>query len=222
MALSSGGVFSGTPTTPGSYTFGIRFTDAHGFPADQEVTVVIAAAGTSITSGKPPRGTVGKRYSFRFTAEGDSDIRFSVAVGDLPAGLTLEPDGRLRGRPESSGDFTFAVRADGTATSAIEEVSLPVAAAPAAPTPTATATTPPPPTAPAVVPIEVSPSPTETAQTSPAAATPSPQPRGAWWLPTTGSNSAVVLLLLSVLAFSIGGILFVLAYERRRRFTTPE
>ena len=33
---------------------------------------------------------------------------------------------------------------------------------------------------------------------------------------------AAVLLLLSVVAFSVGGILLVLAYNRRRSFTTPE
>ncbi len=217
MALSSGGVLSGTPSTPGSYTFGIRLTDQHGFHADQEVTVVIAAPATTITSGRPPRGTVGEGYSFRFTAEGDAEIRFSVTAGDLPPGLTLAPDGRLSGQPEFAGSFAVTVHAAGTATSATEELSLIVDAAPFAPTPTPTAT----PTAPTPAPTEPSATPTEAVPTTPAAASPSPQPRGSWWLPTTGSNSALVLLLLSVVAFSIGGILLVLSYNRRR-FTTPE
>ncbi|WP_239098567.1 putative Ig domain-containing protein, partial [Micromonospora qiuiae] len=210
-----------TPSTAGSHTFGIRLTDQHGFHADHEVTVVIAAPATAITSGEPPRGTVGTRYSFRFTAEGDSDIRFSVAAGFLPPGLTLDPDGRLSGRPEIAGSFPVTVRAAGTATSATEELSLVVAAALSEPTSTPT----PAPTAAAIVPMpaptEPSATPTEVVPTTPAAASPSPEPQGSWWLPTTGSNSALVLMLLSVVAFSIGGILLVLTYNRRR-FTTPE
>ncbi|WP_433531848.1 Ig domain-containing protein [Micromonospora sp. CA-263727] len=217
MTLSSAGVFSGTPTTPGSHTFGIRISDAHGFFAEQQVTVVVAAPATAITSGEPPRGTVGKGYSFRFTAEGDSDIRFSVTAGDLPAGLTLAPEGRLGGTPGAAGIFAFTVRAAGTATSATVEVSLVVAAAPA-PSPS--------PGTPSATPSEPTPTPTEPAETptaTPTAPSPTASPSrttGAW-LPVTGSSSSLVLLLLAVVAFCVGGILFVMAYERHRRFTTP-
>ncbi|WP_230415850.1 Ig domain-containing protein [Micromonospora tarapacensis] len=99
MALSSSGILAGTPTTPGSYGLGIRVTDAHGFHAEADVTVVIAAPAVAITSGEPPRGRVGRAYSFRFTAEGDSDIQFGVAAGSLPPGLVLGPQGRLTGTP---------------------------------------------------------------------------------------------------------------------------
>ncbi|RLP98113.1 hypothetical protein EAD96_28960, partial [Micromonospora sp. BL1] len=52
--------------------------------------------------------------------------------------------------------------------------------------------------------------------------TPSPSKVSGAWLPITGPGSPLVLLLLSVVAFSVGGILLVLAYNRRRSFTTPE
>jgi hypothetical protein len=130
MALSSLGVFSGTPTTPGSYTFAIRLIDAHGFYAEQDISIVIANAAATITSAQPPKGTVGSAYSFNFTAEGDSNIQFSVAAGDLPEGLTLAPTGLLSGTPQQEGSYTFSIEALGTETSATADVTLVIEAAP--------------------------------------------------------------------------------------------
>ncbi|WP_222870553.1 putative Ig domain-containing protein [Micromonospora sp. MP36] len=191
MAVSSAGKLSGTPTTPGSYAFGIRMTDTHGFSADQDVTVVIADPATTFTSGEPPRGAVGEEYSFRFTATGDSDIQFSVTAGDLPAGLTLAPDGVLSGTPESAGSFTFTVKATGTASSATDEVTLAVDAASSSPSST--------PTSPSPDPSSTSPS-----------ATAGPG------LPVTGSDTRT-MLLLGVAVIAVGGMLLLVAYERRRR-----
>jgi LPXTG-motif cell wall-anchored protein len=187
MALSSAtGKLSGAPTTPGSYTFGVRLTDANGFFADQDVTVVIAAPAAAITSGAPPRGTVGTDYSFRFTAAGDSGITFSVTAGDLPAGLDLAADGTLSGTPETAGSATFTVRATGTASSATVEVTVVIDAAPATPTPSA--------------------SPSATAGSG---------------LPVTGS-SLTPMLLLGIAGIIVGGVLLVVARQRRRRFLTHE
>ncbi|MBQ1028254.1 LPXTG cell wall anchor domain-containing protein [Micromonospora sp. C95] len=76
------------------------------------------------------------------------------------------------------------------------------------------------PTAPTATPTPVDP--TSTPSTSPAAPVPSPSKTSGAWLPVTGSNSTIVLLSLGVLAFSIGGILLVVTFNRRRRFSTPE
>ncbi|WP_341719443.1 Ig domain-containing protein [Micromonospora sp. FIMYZ51] len=218
--LLVGSSLGGEPDTPGSYPFTLRMTDKNGRFDEQDVTIVVAKAATAFTSGDPLPGTVGKPYSFEFTADGDSDIAFTLAGGALPDGLTLDKEGLLSGAPGSAGTFTFTVQAKGHQTSATNEVSLTVAAAT--------------PTTPTVPPTGPRPTPTATPTSSDPTATPSesspaaPQPTSSpskasgAWLPITGSNSAVVLLLLSVLAFSIGGILFVVAYERRRRFTTPE
>ncbi|MFU8871077.1 Ig domain-containing protein [Micromonospora sp. SL4-19] len=194
MALSSlSRNLSGTPTTPGSYTFGVRVTDANGFFADQDVTVVIADPATTITSGDPPAGTVGEAYSFRFTATGDSNIKFSLAAGDLPDGLTLARDGVLSGTPESASSFTFTVKATGTASSDTAEVTVVIAAAPPSSTPTPTVT-----------------------PTSPA---PSPSATHGTGLPVTGSDTSAILLL-GVAAIALGGILLLVVRARRQRFTT--
>ncbi|MEU8018145.1 putative Ig domain-containing protein, partial [Micromonospora parva] len=208
----------GSPTTPGTYPFTLRMTDKNKLFDEQAATIVVATAAATFTSGDPPAGTQGRSYSFRFTADGDSDIAFALAGGALPGGLTLDKSGRLSGVPGSAGTFTFTVQATGRSTSATRNVSLVVA--PASPgTPTAT------PTDPAATP-------TPTASTDPAATpsesdlatfqpAPAPARSKGGWLPLTGAGSPLVLLLMGVLAFSVGGILLVLAYNRRR-FTTPE
>ncbi len=124
MALSTSRVFSGTPTTPGTYTFGIRLTDKYGFFVDQDVTVVIVAPATTIASTAPPRGVVGTAYSFAFTATGDSNIQFSLAGGQVPSGLSLAPNGVLSGTPSAAGSFTFTVKAAGTGSSATRAVTV--------------------------------------------------------------------------------------------------
>ena len=198
LALSSvSGKLSGTPTTTGTYTFGIRMTDANGFYAEQNVTVVIADPATTITSGDPPLGTVGEAYSFRFTAAGDSDIKFSLAAGDLPDGLTLASDGVLGGTPEAVGSFSFTVKATGTATSDTAEVTVTIAAAPS-PTPSPTST------------------PTSPASGTPDPASPTTTPGSG--LPVTGSSLAT-MLLLGVAAIALGGMILVVLRVRRQRFT---
>ncbi|MFG2060215.1 Ig domain-containing protein [Micromonospora sp. NPDC048871] len=216
--LVVGNSLGGSPNTAGTYRATLRMTDKNGFFGEQDITIVVAQAATAFTSGNPPSGTVGQPYSFPFTAEGDENITFSLAAGDLPNGLTLATNGLLSGTPSSVGTFDFMVRAAGAQTSATTEVAMVVVARS---TPTATPTGPTAtPTGPTVTPSPVDP--TATPSESPAAPVPSPSKTSGAWLPVTGSNSTIVLLLLSVLAFSIGGILLVLTVNHRRRFSAPE
>ncbi|MFF0719414.1 putative Ig domain-containing protein [Micromonospora sp. NPDC003816] len=209
LSLSSAGVLAGSPSQAGRYRLDLLATDANGFQGRQEVTLVIATPAVVVTSAAPPRGTAGQAYSFRFSADGDSDIRFGLAAGALPDGLVLAADGVLSGTPTVAGSFDFTVRATGTATSDTEELSLVVY-----PDPTATPSVSPTPTEqPTAYPTAPSQSPT------PTAAAPSPSRTTGAWLPVTGENSALVLMLLGVVAFSIGGILLVVAYRRRQGFT---
>ncbi|MEH0822056.1 MULTISPECIES: putative Ig domain-containing protein [unclassified Micromonospora] len=223
--LVVGTSLGGAPTTPGTYTFTLRMTDKNDRFDEQNATVVVAEAATAFTSGEPPAATVGKPYSFRFTADGDSGIAFALAAGALPGGLTLGEEGLLSGTPNSAGTFAFTVAAKGYGTSATKQVSLTVAArTPGTPTatpadPTATPTPADPTATPTPGDPAATPSESSTAAPQP---TPSPSKVSGAWLPITGPGSPLVLLLLSVVAFSIGGILLVLAYNRRRSFTTPE
>ncbi|WP_409073570.1 putative Ig domain-containing protein [Micromonospora chalcea] len=221
--LVVGTSLGGAPTTAGTYTFTLRMTDKNDRFGEQDATIVVAEAAAAFTSGDPPAATVGKRYSFRFTAAGDSDIVFSLAAGALPDGLTLDGEGRLSGTPGSAGTFAFTVAAKGYSTSATKQVSLTVAARnPGTPTASPTGSTPDPadPTA-TPTPDDPAATPSESSTSAPLP-TASPSKVSGAWLPITGPGSPLVLLLLSIVAFSIGGILLVLAYNRRRTFTTPE
>ncbi|MCZ7425320.1 putative Ig domain-containing protein [Micromonospora sp. WMMA1949] len=222
--LVVGTSLGGAPTTPGTYTFTLRMTDKNDRFDEQNATVVVAEAATAFTSGDPPAATVGKPYSFRFTADGDSDIVFALATGALPDGLTLDEEGKLSGTPSKAGTFAFTVAAKGYSTSATKQVSLIVAArTPGTPTAPPTWSTPAPadPTATATA-SDPTATPSESSLPATPQPTPSPSKVSGAWLPITGPGSPLVLLLLSVVAFSIGGILLVLAYNRRRTFTTPE
>lgn len=58
-----------------------------------------------------PVATVGREYSYTFGAVGATPYRFSVASGNLPAGLSLASSGLLSGSPADAGSYTFTVNA---------------------------------------------------------------------------------------------------------------
>lgn len=69
LTLSPQGVLSGTPTTPGTYSFDVTVTDADSNTATAELSIVVAPPLTITVSGVP--GSVqGQPYSFTLTATG--------------------------------------------------------------------------------------------------------------------------------------------------------
>ncbi|MDQ2774582.1 MAG: putative Ig domain-containing protein, partial [Acidobacteriota bacterium] len=111
LALSSGGLLSGTPVTPQTASFGILLTDSAGGTTIKNFTLPIAA-GPAITSTSPlPAGTVGSAYSFTFRASsGSGSYTWSLASGSLPAGLSLgTATGTLSGTPSSPGTSSFGI-----------------------------------------------------------------------------------------------------------------
>jgi hypothetical protein len=82
-----------------------------------------ALPGLSIQNQSVPGGTVGQPYSVTFTAlavtntnpvQGSpAQATWSVQSGNLPAGVTLSPQGVLSGTPTTEGSWTFVVRATG-------------------------------------------------------------------------------------------------------------
>ena len=114
--ITSGGLISGTPTTPGTFTFTIRATDANGCTGLQAYTIVINAPTCPTISLLPPPlpiGTVGIPYSKTITASGGTGpYTFSMTVGALPTGLSpITSGGLISGTPTTPGTFTFTVTA---------------------------------------------------------------------------------------------------------------
>jgi hypothetical protein len=103
---AASGQISGSPTTLGSYPgLQVRATDV------ASRTALSAIFGISVSSsldiaGNPARfATVGQPYTAAFTASGGVGARtFSLATGQLPAGLTFDPaTGLISGTPTAKG-----------------------------------------------------------------------------------------------------------------------
>lgn len=119
------GVISGTPTTPGDFTFTVQATDSS-VPAkiaSRSYTITIAAAGDLIiTTTSLSAGKVGEAYSAQVAAiGGTSPYNWSVTTGTLPAGLTLTAlnatTGVISGIPTAVGTANSTVQATDSAVS---------------------------------------------------------------------------------------------------------
>ena len=111
LALSESGVISGTPTASDRKTFTVRAAEGFRRYGDRELTLTVS---TGLTASSALRaGEVGLRYTGSIPATGGvAPLRWSVASGALPGGLTLdEATGKVSGVPRTSGSFavTFAV-----------------------------------------------------------------------------------------------------------------
>lgn len=114
----SGATLSGTPTTQGSYTFGIRVTDSStgtgSYAEVKSVTLQVVAPPTiSISPSTVPGATVAVAYSQTLSASGGTaPYGFAITAGTLPAGLSLNTStGTLTGTPSAAGTFNFTVTA---------------------------------------------------------------------------------------------------------------
>jgi uncharacterized protein YhjY with autotransporter beta-barrel domain len=111
LALSPGGVVSGTPTAAGAFAFTVNITDANGQAGTASLTLTVGNSAITVTPATLPAGTQGVAYSQRLTATGGiAPYSFAVSSGALPAGLTINATtGVIAGTPTGSGDATFAI-----------------------------------------------------------------------------------------------------------------
>ena len=100
---------TGTPTTPGTFTFTIMAADSASHTASQTYTLVIGPAPVTITPATLPNGTLGTAYSQQLTATGGAGgFAFSIGSG-APPGIGLSSSGLLSGTPTATGAFSFGV-----------------------------------------------------------------------------------------------------------------
>jgi hypothetical protein len=102
----SGCTLSGTPTTPGTYTFRVTVTDSTGTTTFKDVTITIAPA-TLTLAGTVGGGQVGVAYSGQLTASGGTQP-YSYSASGLPDGLSVaSSSGAITGTPGTAGPFTI-------------------------------------------------------------------------------------------------------------------
>ena len=124
------GVISGTAAFSGSYSFAVSVTDSES-PAQvaditESMTVIpqLLVATTTL-----PAASVGSPYTAQLSASGGvAPYTWSLVGGtQLPAGLSLSPDGSITGVPEAGGSAWFGVEvtdADDPPASRYDAVSM--------------------------------------------------------------------------------------------------
>jgi hypothetical protein len=114
LSVSSAGVISGTPTTPGTSYFTIRVTDGQQI-REELLSITVTTAFSFTTASGLPHARRGQPYSMTLlTTGGIPPISFSLAGGALPPGILLASNGNLSGTPVSAGTFVFTVQAQDT------------------------------------------------------------------------------------------------------------
>ncbi len=121
LTLSSAGVLSGAPTSPGSFSFTVTVSDSSS-PLQTatrtfSMSVSNPASPPAITTSTLPGGAVGKSYSQTLAVSGGvSPYTWTLPTGVLPGGLTLSSGGTISGTPTASGTFNFTVTVADSAT----------------------------------------------------------------------------------------------------------
>jgi endonuclease/exonuclease/phosphatase family metal-dependent hydrolase len=103
-------LFTGPAATAGDYTLAVRVTDANGAQDSRTYAFRVYAAPSIIGTSLPP-ATTGQAYEFELSSTGGQlPVRWTLADGALPPGLTLMAGGSLSGTPSAPGTYTFTVR----------------------------------------------------------------------------------------------------------------
>ena len=112
VKLSAAGLLSGTPTQTGSFTFTVSSTDsstgAGPFTVAQGYTLAVTHPDLELATSTLMVAFGGQQYRTQLRSQGGTaPYSYSVAGGQLPAGLSLSTEGEISGVPEMAGTFAF-------------------------------------------------------------------------------------------------------------------
>ncbi len=109
LTLASDGTLSGTPTTEGTFNFGVIATSGASAAGVQYTLKVLPTL--EITNGTLDLLAVGSSLSQSLAARGGSGSGYTyrVATGQLPDGMNLSTAGVISGTPTLAGQFPFTV-----------------------------------------------------------------------------------------------------------------
>jgi hypothetical protein len=107
LVLSPEGQLQGIPNGAGAYQFQLVVRDRDGRAAGKTCAIGVRRSALSISSCPLPPSQLGASYEAKLAVEGGVAPYLWTANGELPPGLTLTSDGRLRGIPARPGATNF-------------------------------------------------------------------------------------------------------------------
>jgi hypothetical protein len=110
LNISENGVISGVPTTAGQFTFTVKASNELDF--DTKLFSLTIIRNLYITTATLPDGEASTNYSQTLSATSNTPVTWTIVSGNLPAGLTLSPEGHIAGIPTTFGTFVFMVKAE--------------------------------------------------------------------------------------------------------------
>ncbi|MEW6320624.1 MAG: putative Ig domain-containing protein [Acidobacteriota bacterium] len=126
LALTAGGLLSGTPVTAGLYNFTLAVTDGVGPSASRSYQLRISTITLTDPAILPVTAVTGTPFSFTFGASGGLAAKTFSLSGAPPPGLTLGANGVLQGTPTASGARTFTVTVTDGLSTVSKSFMLPV------------------------------------------------------------------------------------------------
>ena len=104
----------GFPTTPGTYPIEVvAYANAtsNQSVAYRSYVITIADHGLTLPATTLPNASFREDYELVLNpaSGGTAPYRYAVTAGALPEGVVLEQNGRLVGRPETTGDYAFTI-----------------------------------------------------------------------------------------------------------------
>jgi hypothetical protein len=119
MNLSSSGLLTGSPTTPGDYSFGLDLTDGSGLTVSRTFSLHVSTINITDPGLLPVHAISSTPFTYTFTATGGGLSKtWTRTSGSFPTGITLDPaTGVLSGTTASTGNYSFVLSvSDGSPT----------------------------------------------------------------------------------------------------------
>jgi hypothetical protein len=135
LTLNAFGQITGTPTTPGSFSFTVQATDIQSGESDSRSLSIRIASPLAVATPALPNASLSVLYTAALQATGGiPPFIWSIASGSLPPGLTLNSStGQISGTPTATGAFQFSVRVTDSASPAQSKLSATLSITVAAP-----------------------------------------------------------------------------------------
>ncbi|MBK5290484.1 MAG: putative Ig domain-containing protein [Acidobacteriia bacterium] len=112
ISLFPNGLFSGVPTTPGSYPFTVQVASSNQTNMAKSCSLDVLAPVTITTACPLPSVSIGSPYAQLMSATGGTPpYVWSLSSGSLPAGLAINANGSITGTTLTEGAFNFTLQA---------------------------------------------------------------------------------------------------------------